>query len=283
MINDERDISLNEGGRLLVVDLDLTALIGEDYDDRWLSRRCKDAFAAARQAGNMVMVSTARPPMTAFDLARRLGASACAYHNGGVVDLDCAHSSIDELADNRNGTNASILRFGIPVERCVAECRRLLAAIPKLRLGIELDDTRYVNFDLHEIWPKQGYTRTDFSDMTAGIADKVMAFPTESQKERLRSLVPDDLSLLVSEDVLWLLMNPKATKLNAMREACRHFGIPMASTIAFGDDLIDMEMLEHAGHGVAVANARPEIRAVADEVCPSCHDDGVAQWIEHHL
>lgn len=87
------DIDLSAGGKLLVVDLDLTALCGDEYGERWLSERSEQAFAAVRQAGNVVMVATARPPMTAFDLVQRIGASACAYHNGGVVDLDCEHSS----------------------------------------------------------------------------------------------------------------------------------------------------------------------------------------------
>lgn len=277
------NIDLSHGGKLLVVDLDLTALCGDDYDRRWLSERSERAFEAANKAGNIVMVATARPPMSAFELVHRLGALACAYHNGGVVDLDCAHSAVEELADNGNVGNPNILRFGVPVKRCVEICRKLLASIPDLRMGIEYDDTRYMNFDLHEVWPNQQYTPTDFSDLREGMADKIMIFPTEAQKEQLKSLLPNDLSLLVSEDVLWLLMNPKATKLNAMREVCRHFGIAREDTVAFGDDAIDIDMLEHAGCGVAVANARPQVKAIADEICPSNNDDGVAQWIEAHL
>ncbi|WEV65065.1 HAD hydrolase family protein [Bifidobacterium sp. ESL0764] len=277
------NIDLSHGGKLLVVDLDLTVLCGDDYDGRWLSERSERAFDAARKAGNVVMVATARPPLTAFDLVHRIGASACAYHNGGVVDLDCVHSSVQEVADNSNVGNPNILRFGVSVARCVEICKSLLEQMPDLRMGIEYDDTRYMNFDLHEVWPNQQYTRTDFSDLREGMADKIMMFPTDLQKERLKSLLPKDMSLLISEDVLWLLMNPKATKLNAMREACRHFDISMNDTIAFGDDLIDIDMLQHAGCGVAVANAKPEVKAIVNELCPSNNDDGVAQWVEAHL
>ncbi|MBM6687254.1 HAD hydrolase family protein, partial [Faecalicatena contorta] len=30
----------------------------------------------------------------------------------------------------------------------------------------------------------------------------------------------------------------------------------------------------------AVANANPQVLAVADEICPSNNEDGVAQWLE---
>ncbi|MDF7665074.1 HAD hydrolase family protein [Bifidobacterium sp. ESL0745] len=274
---------MSAGGKLLVVDLDLTALCGDEYGERWLSERSEKAFAAARQAGNMVMVATARPPMTAYDLVHRIGASACAYHNGGAVDLDCEHSSLMELSDDQSTGNSNILRFGVPVRRCLEVCCQLLSQIPKLRIGIEFNDTRYTNFDLTEVWPSQEYKLTDFSDLPVGMAEKILMFPTQEQREQVRALVPSDMALLISEDVLWLLMNPKATKLDATNLACQHFGIPLSNTIAFGDDLIDMDLLEHAGCGVAVANAKPELKTIANEICPSNNDDGVAQWIEKQL
>ena len=46
--------------------------------------------------------------------------------------------------------------------------------------------------------------------------------------------------------------------------------------VAFGDHLTDAAMVAWAGHGVAVANAHPAVLAVADEVCASNDDDGVA-------
>ena len=38
-----------------------------------------------------------------------------------------------------------------------------------------------------------------------------------------------------------------------------------------------------SGRGVAVANANPNVLNIADEICPSNNDDGVAQWIEDNL
>ena len=42
----------------------------------------------------------------------------------------------------------------------------------------------------------------------------------------------------------------------------------------------DLPMLEWVGHAVAVANAHPEVLALADEVTASNDDDGVAQVLE---
>lgn len=42
----------------------------------------------------------------------------------------------------------------------------------------------------------------------------------------------------------------------------------------------DRPMLQWAGHSVAVANAHPDILAIADKVTAANDDDGVAQILE---
>ena len=54
----------------------------------------------------------------------------------------------------------------------------------------------------------------------------------------------------------------------------------MEDTIAFGDGRNDLEMLETVGTGVAMDNAVPEAKAVADEICPDVNDDGITTWLK---
>jgi hydroxymethylpyrimidine pyrophosphatase-like HAD family hydrolase len=53
--------------------------------------------------------------------------------------------------------------------------------------------------------------------------------------------------------------------------------------VAFGDGENDVELLEWSGYGVAVANAHRRVLEVADYVCPSAEEEGVAQVIEAYL
>jgi hydroxymethylpyrimidine pyrophosphatase-like HAD family hydrolase len=53
--------------------------------------------------------------------------------------------------------------------------------------------------------------------------------------------------------------------------------------LAFGDMPNDVSMLSWAGRAVAVANAHPAVRALADEVTLSNVDDGVAEYLERYL
>ena len=53
--------------------------------------------------------------------------------------------------------------------------------------------------------------------------------------------------------------------------------------IAVGDNPNDIEMIREAGLGVAVANAHPHVKQVANIMTDSNDDDGVAKVIERYL
>ena len=53
--------------------------------------------------------------------------------------------------------------------------------------------------------------------------------------------------------------------------------------IAFGDAENDITMLKYAGIGVAMDNATPEVKAIADEVTLSNDEDGIAESLYRHI
>ena len=57
-------------------------------------------------------------------------------------------------------------------------------------------------------------------------------------------------------------------------------GFTREETIAFGDGENDVELVEWAGYGIAVENAHERVKAVADWICPSAENEGVAQVLE---
>ena len=54
-------------------------------------------------------------------------------------------------------------------------------------------------------------------------------------------------------------------------------------TMAFGDELNDFSMIEAAGTGIAMGNAHPELKKIADYVTDDCDHDGVGKAIEKLL
>jgi Cof subfamily protein (haloacid dehalogenase superfamily) len=64
-------------------------------------------------------------------------------------------------------------------------------------------------------------------------------------------------------------------KASGMSVLIEHLGIAREQTIAFGDGFNDVEMLQFAGIGVAMANAPAEVRAHADALTGTPEQDGI--------
>lgn len=61
----------------------------------------------------------------------------------------------------------------------------------------------------------------------------------------------------------------------AMKRVCEYYGADMADTIAFGDSMNDLQMLEAAGVAVVMGNSSQELKDRGDVVCESVEEDGV--------
>ena len=63
----------------------------------------------------------------------------------------------------------------------------------------------------------------------------------------------------------------------------KEMGIPRERIIAFGDEDNDLEMIDYAGVGVAMANGISELKNIANEVTLSNNDDGIAKILQERL
>ena len=94
-----------------------------------------------------------------------------------------------------------------------------------------------------------------------------------------------DGRLYISKSLPYFLefASPDVTKASGLAFLAEHLGFGAAATVAFGDGENDVELLQWAGYGVAVANAHERVLAVADWICPPAAEEGVAQVIEAFL
>lgn len=64
-------------------------------------------------------------------------------------------------------------------------------------------------------------------------------------------------------------------------EVLHHYGMAIEECMAFGDGGNDIAMLRHAGIGVAMGNARDEVKAAADYVTSSVDEEGIPNALRH--
>ena len=96
------------------------------------------------------------------------------------------------------------------------------------------------------------------------------ALPVVFRKNLFTSSIPNNIEI---NDI-------RANKGAALKFLADHLNIPIEQTIAFGDGLNDMSMIEAAGVGVAMGNSCKEILEIADFVTTDCDHDGVAEGIK---
>jgi hypothetical protein len=76
------------------------------------------------------------------------------------------------------------------------------------------------------------------------------------------------------------VFGPSVNKWEGIQHIARRHGIRPEQIVAIGDDVNDIAMVSRAGLGVAMGNAKEELKAVARRVINSNDQDGLAEFLE---
>ena len=84
-------------------------------------------------------------------------------------------------------------------------------------------------------------------------------------------------------DALLEIQDVSVNKGQSLGLVAEKLGLSMDQVAALGDGDNDVEMLEAAGLGVAMANSSPRLTMCADRFALSCDQDGVGHFLEEIL
>ncbi|MCM0060536.1 MAG: Cof-type HAD-IIB family hydrolase [Algoriphagus sp.] len=88
------------------------------------------------------------------------------------------------------------------------------------------------------------------------------------------------LHLYKSKDTYLEIAPKPISKATGLKKILEHgYGIGLDEVVAFGDGYNDIDLLQQVGWGVAVENAFPEVKAVANEITKHHKEDGVASTL----
>ncbi|MDR2167294.1 MAG: HAD family hydrolase [Clostridiales bacterium] len=256
--------------KMIVCDLDQTLL----RSDKSVSDFTLDILNKCRAAGIKFAVATARSHFGAKVLTNFIAPDALIYNGGAgvLIGEEMIYNHEMDLELTRHLTK-SILENGYS-------------------FSAEGDSGYYYNYDLTRInnpYPQsliEGGQRVVFVEDENGIDAAVQKITAALDLDFVRGLIADfgQLDIITFAGEPWVRIAIKeATKWNGVLAAAKHFGIETGNIAAFGDDFNDVEMLEKCGVGVAMSNAIPEAKAVANFVAASNDEDGVARWLEENI
>ncbi len=106
---------------------------------------------------------------------------------------------------------------------------------------------------------------------------------TELVKERVAAEFDEDFVLLVVGFGWAEIMHHDVNKGDALVKYAATRGIKPEEILSFGDSDNDLTLIERCGCGVAMANARENLKAIADDIADSNDDNGVANYIVKNI
>jgi len=191
-----------------------------------------------------------------------------------------------ELFDCRITMNGAIARINdsIIYNKLIPHeiARSILIACDQrgLKTASELSGMHYSNFDVSNEWSQiSNYKIVDFKEHNIDAEKLYFMVNNPDDSLFVEKQLPKELYLSVSRDGLGMIMHKDATKAKAVAEVRKIWEISQSEILAFGDDLNDIDMLKYSGISVAMENALDEVKAIADFVCLSNDEDGIANWI----
>ena len=255
--------------RVVATDLDGTLL----RSDGAVSAYTYGILRLLDERGVDLIAVTARPP-------RWLDALEGLTGSHGVF-LCCNGAVIYEPASGRVLHSQSLQPA--TVLRVVADLR---AYVPGICFAVERLDGggREPAYVLRERLPGSAPVRPVEELLDAPVVKllaRCEAMPPVEFHQRVAAVVAGRVELAYSGAVgLAEMTAPGVTKSSGLAAWCAARGVEPQDVWGFGDMPNDLPMLAWVGRSFAVANAAPEVRAIASDVCPANDEDGVALTLD---
>ncbi len=251
--------------KLVVTDLDRTLL----RTDKNISDYTVSIFKQCRERGIVTAIATARSEVSAKRYIDRINPDIVISCGGALVR--CSDKTI-----YRSVLPASIsdrLIYEMVTSDLVGE------------ITVDCDSGYYVSYSSPADHPD--YLHGIYYDFNKPLGQDTYKITSEifdqSYAKQLLQKYPECSVIHFSGEAWCRFASVTADKSIALQKLSSYLDVPTSQFAAFGDDYNDIEMIRGCGIGVAVANAIDEAKAVADFICDTNDNDGVAGWLDERV
>lgn len=262
--------------KLVTIDIDDTLV----NSAKQITPRVKAAVQAAVAAGIKVVLTTGRPLTGVQGYLNELGLNNrddqyVITYNGALVETtagqaiagnELSYQDYVDLVEWSHKLDTYLQVETLDMAYTTAHLINPSASRENymVDMPLQVEPLEEMNPDLH-------YVKCMFIGPSEQLA-KVEASLPANVKQRF-NLVKSNIDFLE-------VLNPKASKGNALATLAAYLKIPLTETMALGDQANDLSMIKQAGLGVAMGNAIPEVKAAAQAVTTSQNEDGVGLALE---
>ncbi len=277
-------VSMDLPYRVLAVDIDGTLV----SDEEELTTATREALVRAGEAGIHVVLATGRRYSRTLHLVEPLGIEVPLITASGAL-VKCPHT--------HKTLHCSVFPDEVIreiVKRLDVEGYDPILCADTYEQGFDYYMARRVveSAELAEylrLNPSNGNLRPDLVENPPPGVFNGFAMGTKEQmlvvEEKLHARLDGNLSTHVLRSPRYIgfmceFAPRDVTKWTAIRQLAADWDVPDEAICAVGDDVNDIPMIQGAGLGIAMGNALPEVKAVADRIAPSQGEDGLVQVVD---
>lgn len=264
--------------KLIAMDLDGTL----NNDEKQITEATRRILMEAQEAGIRLALASARPSPGLFrerDVLRMQDYKGVlmSYNGGRIVDAADGTVLFETSMDME--TTRGVLRAleSLPVTPILDDGKQFYVTdAGGYKVDYECRNNRMVCSEVENL--------ADFLNFAPiKILMSVQPEQLKAVQAQIAALLPEELTV-VQTAAFYLEVIPRCiNKGQGIEDICRVLGLSTAEVIAFGDAENDIPMLQKAGMGVAMGNAKPDVQAAADMVTLSNNEDGIAHALKQLL
>lgn len=264
--------------KLIVLDIDGTLTNSK----KEISPRTRYALLEAQRQGKKVILASGRHPIGIEHIAKDLmldknGGFIMAFNGGKIINCSTGQTIVSknfpteylsDIVSVLKESNITINTYddkNIISDNKVNDYSCVERDILKINMIVVDDFVSAVKFDINKI-------------LLAGEPDEI-----DKYKEILAMRYDGLLDVYKSAPYFLEIMPFGVTKGSMLPMLIDKLCVKRDELVAFGDNYNDMTMIGYAGFGVAMGNAEEDVKKIANYVCESNDEDGVAKTIEKYI
>lgn len=249
-----------------------------------ISKGSIEALSQARNNGHKVFICTGRSKSYVDDYVRRLPVDGFIYGAGSHVSINektlfvnyIPRPEVEHLIEFFTANNISYILEGANYSFHEDSALKFF----RERMMLETTDTPYLS--LHKLADERILSIVSYADMTEEI-NKISIFAKHDEDlDLIRNNFSKRYNVITYPTTSSCeIIGNGINKATGIRHMIDHFGGDLKDCFAIGDSMNDYEMIRECGIGIAMGNADPRVKAIANYVTDSVDNDGVAHAFAH--
>lgn len=261
--------------RLVAADLDGTLLDA----DKLIAPATLQAISQLPGRGIPFVIASARPPRSVRHIYQKLQLDTLQINYNGALIWDEPRQMVIEHSPLAGAVVLEIIRFARHLDQRILVTCEILDQWHTDRLDNTYTTATGALFQPDVIAPVESFCGGAVTKLLLlGPADAISPL-----RPQIAQRFVDQINIVSTDPELLQIMEKRVSKAAALRRLVREYNVPLENVLAIGDGENDMEMLQECGVGVAVANAAPALKLIANWVTSSPDSLGVLEALRKYL